>query len=198
MKTTLEESTDQYFKSFSLTAKQISELDSLEESNRLGKPLFRNKTKWIWSFSALVAGLFIVFVTLPEKEEINPDVIANEIAYNHNKTLSMEFKGNSINEIKPHFTKLDFNLVPSNRNRVSNFRLIGGRYISINKRLAAQLQLKKKDNKGIVTWYQLPLPKSHKLLAKDPFNKELEVYSNGVKVIIWKEKGVLHGLAGKQ
>ncbi|MBU2511034.1 hypothetical protein KJ966_06840 [bacterium] len=198
MTTNLEESTDKYFKSFNLTTSQMSELKALEESYTMTKPFFNNKIRWVWSLSAIVAGLFIVFVTLQEKEEISPDVIANEIAYNHNKTLSVEFKGNSINEIKPHFSKLDFNLVPSDRNRISNFHIVGGRYISINKRLAAQLQLKKQDNKDIATWYQLPLPVNHRLLAVDPFKKDLEVYSNGVKVIIWEEKGVLHGLARKQ
>lgn len=198
MKTTFEESTDKYFKSFNLTAKQLGELQSLEEQYGGNRSFYKGKARWFWSVSALVAGLFIVFVTLSEQEEINPDIIADEIAYNHNKTLSIEFKGNSIDEIKPHFSKLDFNLVPSNRQKVSNFRLVGGRYISINKRLAAQLQLMQKDNKDILTWYQLPLPEDHKILVSDPFNGDLELYSNGVRVIMWKEKGVLHGLAKKQ
>ncbi len=199
MKKTLENASEQHFKSFSLSPKQLEKLGAMEQLYGSKRSRISNKMRVFWSFSALVAGLFVVFITLPEKENIDPDIIANEIAYNHNKTLSMEFKGKSFNEIKPHFSKLDFNLVPSNRKNLSELNLVGGRYISINKHLAAQIQLIRngKDKKDIKTWYQLSLPKNGTVLSRDPFQNELEVYSNGVKIIMWKEKGVLHGIAEK-
>lgn len=190
MKGTLKDYTKEHYEAFKLSPRQLDQLESMERqfSRKANTRLSSNKL--FWPFSALVAGIFIIVFSLPQQEAFSPDHIANEIAYNYNKTLSMEFKGNSIPEIRRHFNKLDFNLVNSSNNRISNLRLVGGRYSSINKQLAAQLRLSERNNQSQMIWYQIPIP-SEKL----DLPKEVEYYQNGVRIIMWTEKGVLHGLA---
>jgi len=194
MTTLLKDSLKDYFESFCLSSKQLNQLESLEREHSFQTRKIPEAKKWLWPITALVAGIFLVIYFRPVPEnEFYPNGIAREIAYNHNKTLSLEFQGKSISEIRPHFSKLDFKLVTSKNNRIPDFKLVGGRYCSINKQLAAQLRLMERGNISPLTWYQLPLP-----LDQKGFNKNVEVYSNGVRVIMWTEKGVLHGLAGKQ
>lgn len=192
MTTTLKESAKDYFESFSLTSKQLNRLESLERQYAYQLTNTHRLQRWLWPFAAVFAGVFLIVYFRPvSDDELNPAGIANEIAYNHNKTLSLEFKGQSIPEISPHFSKLDFKLVPSTHARIPKLKLVGGRYCSINKQLAAQLRLIEAENQEPLSWYQVPLPPNQKGL-----NQEVEVYSNGVRVIMWTEKGVLHVLAG--
>lgn len=192
MKETLKGCTKKHYEAFKLSPRQLDRLESLEKQFSQQHNSRFSSNKLFWPISALVAGIFIIVFSLPQQEEFSPNHIANEIAYNYNKTLSMEFKGNSIPEIRRHFNKLDFNLVNSNNNRISNLRLVGGRYSSINKQLAAQLRLAERNNQSQMIWYQIPIP-SEKLNLP----KEVEFFQNGVRIIMWTEKGVLHGLAGK-
>jgi hypothetical protein len=194
MTATLKESAKSYFESFSLTSKQLNQLESLERQYAFQSTNAGQMRRWLWPLAVMVVGVLLIvyFKPLPD-DELNPAGIASEIAYNHNKTLSLEFKGQSIPEISPHFSKLDFKLVPSTHNKIPKLKLVGGRYCSINKQLAAQLRLIETGNLEPLSWYQVPLPANQKGL-----NQEVEVYSNGVKVIMWTEKGVLHGLAGRK
>jgi hypothetical protein len=194
MTSTLKESATEYFESFNLTSKQLNQMESLVREHQWQNSRRSKPKRLLIPFASLVAGIFLVIFFQPAaKNELNPNGIANEIAYNHNKTLSLEFKGNSIPEIRSHFSKLDFNLVSSKNNELSKLKLIGGRYCSINKQLAAQLELIGANGHDTLTWYQVPLPANQK-----GFPGVKVVYSNGVKVIMWTEKGILHGLAGKQ
>ena len=192
MKGQLKDLTKKHYEAYQLSPRQLDQLKATEQrfSGQINHTFIQNKL--FWPLSALVAGIFIVVFSLPQQDDFSPDRIANEIAYNYNKTLSMEFKGNSIPEIREHFNKLDFNLVNSSNNRISNLRLVGGRYSSINKQLAAQLRLAKQKGHSQMIWYQIPLTSK-----KMKLNKEVEFYQNGVRIIMWTEKGVLHGLAGK-
>jgi hypothetical protein len=193
MKANLKDSTKEYYESFNLTSKQLNQLESLEREHFFQSSRTSPNKSWFLPIATLVAGVFLVMYFKPTPDpELYPSGIASEIAYNYNKTLTPEFQGKSISEIKPHFSKLDFNLVSSKHNNISDFKLVGGRYCSINKQLAAQLRLVGNNNKDTVSWYQLPLPADQRMIKKN-----MEIYINGVKVIMWTEKGVLHVLARK-
>lgn len=193
MKSTMKDSAKIYFESYNLSSEQLNQLESVEREHVYQKSRTLKQKNWFFPVVALAAGVFMVmFYSQKNDESPSPDGIANEIAYFHNKTLSPEFVGNSIHEISPHFSKLDFQLVNSGNNEISDLKLVGGRYCSINKQLAAQLRLISSDSQTPITWYQLPLP-----VKQNKFPKRVEIYSNGIKVIMWTEKGVLHGLAGK-
>ncbi len=193
MKSTLKEATNEYYNSFELSSKQLNQLESLEREHHFQASKTSANKNWFLPVATLVAGIFLVMYFRPAPEpEMYPNVLATEIAYNYNKTLSPEFQGRSIPEIKPHFSKLDFQLVSSQHNKISDFKLIGGRYCSINKQLAAQLKLVGNNNNETLSWFQLPLPRDRQMIEKST-----EIYHNGVKLVMWTEKGVLHVLAGK-
>ncbi len=193
MKANLKDSAKAYYESFNLTSKQLNQLESLEREHFFQSSKTSPNRSWLLPIATLVAGVFLVLYFKPTPElDVYPNGIASEIAYNHNKTLTLEFPGKSIPEIRPHFSKLDFNLVSSKHNNISNFKLVGGRYCSINRQLAAQLRLVGNNDNDTISWYQLPLPPDQRMIQKN-----LVIYKNGVKVIMWTEKGVLHVLAGK-
>lgn len=192
MKRKFNENLKEHYESFELNPRQLKGLELMEQEHS-GRKQDSGSYKLLWPVTALVAGLFIVVFSLPNQNKISPERIADEIAYQHNKTLSLEFEGNSIPEIKQHFSKLDFNLVNSNHSRISDLELIGGRYSSINKNLAAQLRLIQRNSPNQITWYQLPIDTNG-----IEIKSEQVIYRNGVKIIMWTEKGVLHGLAIKQ
>ncbi len=193
MKSNLKEATKDYYNSFKLSSKQLNQLESLEREHHFQASKTPTNKNWFLPIATLVAGIFLVMYFKPSPEpETYHSGLANEIAYNYNKTLSPEFRGRSIPEIKQHFSKLDFQLVSSQHNKISDFKLIGGRYCSINKQLAAQLKLVGNNNNETLSWYQLPLPRDQRII-----NRNTEIYHNGVKLVMWTEKGVLHVLAGK-
>lgn len=195
MMPTIKESLNDYYKDYSLSEDQFEVLDRLETEHCPRSRLVSSR-KGLWVIPALAAGVLFVVLTAPENNSLEPGKIAGEIAYNHNKTLSLEFEGHSFNEIKPHFSKLDFNLVSSNNRLMKKARLLGGRYCSINNKLAAQIRLQRQGKAVPVTWYQLPISNDQADIRRLKLTDKYETYSGGVKVIIWTEKGVLHGLAG--
>lgn len=192
MSLTLKDNLKEHYEAHSLSSRQLNQLEKLNFKNDFYGEKKRPKKAVYWSIPALVAGVVFIFLVSPERKTLSPQQLVHEMVYNHNKTLNLEFSGRTIEEIKPYFGKLDFKLVPSQRQFIIGKRLIGGRYISINNKLAAELKLKG-DNNNNYTWYQTSIPADGTLV-----NNRFETYDNGVKVIIWAEKGVLHGIAGGQ
>jgi len=190
MNSTLKDHLKTHYESHSLSNKQLNELEKLNFKNDFYGENKRSKKAIFWSIPALVAGVVFIFFVSPKRNSLTSQQLVEEMVYNHNKTLNLEFSGRTIEEMKPYFGKLDFKLVPSQRQFVKEKRLIGGRYISINNKLAAELKLKGDNNKNY-TWYQTSIPADGTLV-----NNQFETYDHGVKVIIWAEKGVLHGIAG--
>jgi len=137
--------------------------------------------------------LVLVFVTQSLfNGELNiENRIANEIAYNHNKLMSPEVMSSSLSEIGEYLEKLDFSLVDSKYYSKGEWNIIGGRYCSINGQLAAQLKIMNMKSKQVHTFYQSLLP-----AELDDKPMPYEIFVDGVKVLMWKEKGLLMGLAG--
>ena len=116
--------------------------------------------------------------------------ISEQIAYNHNSRLQMEVLAPTISEVQGRLNRLGFSLVSSNKLESGKLTLVGGRYCNINGKLAAQMKLTHPETKAVYTFYQAKMPK--KLL--DNFS-ESETAIDGVKVKLWREKGLIMGLA---
>jgi len=118
-------------------------------------------------------------------------LVAKEIAVNHNKRLAIEFPASDYRALNRMMSKLDFSSVGSSRLPVEQYQLLGGRYCSLQGQLA--LQLKLKDRAGNrYTLYQTPLSKT---LAVIPEGEQL---IDGLRITLWREGGLLLGLAGPQ
>jgi hypothetical protein len=118
--------------------------------------------------------------------------IAEEVAYNHNKHVQMEVKTNSIDRVQNFLSKIDFTLIDSANLPADKWKLLGGRYCSISGKLAVQMKVLNKKNGKTHTFYQVPYPKGLRGSSDKPF----EIYVDGAQIQLWREKGLLLGLAG--
>lgn len=114
--------------------------------------------------------------------------VAEEIAMNHSKGLDVEYATGDLAELRRHMHKLDFALVESRRLQERGLTLVGGRYCSIQGRLAAQLSLQTATGDP-VTLYQTALVDDLAVLPEHPEG------TRGVRIELWNEEGVFFGLA---
>jgi hypothetical protein len=114
-------------------------------------------------------------------------VVAEEIALNHNKQLAVEFPAPTYPALANHMAKLDFTPARPAHGQ-TDAELLGGRYCSIQKSIAAQIKLVD-DSGGVHTLYETR------------WNDEFDglpgntVDVDGVRVKFWRESDVLFGLA---
>ncbi len=149
-------------------------------------------------YLAIAASLLLVFLgsgvfMLQQKNDSTDPywLVAKEIAVNHNKHLTIEFPTGNYRELNRLMDKLDFSGVISKRLAPGEYRLLGGRYCSIQGQLA--LQLKLQDRAGnLYTLYQAPL---NKMLSGIQQGEQL---IDGLRVTLWREAGLLLGLASPQ
>ncbi|MBE1273712.1 hypothetical protein [Enterovibrio baiacu] len=73
---------------------------------------------------------------------------------------------------------------------VEKWVLLGGRYCSIDGKIAAQLHVKDLETDRVYTFYQAKLPQ-----GSEADMKNVETNVDGVNVSLWEENGLLMGLA---
>ena len=118
--------------------------------------------------------------------------IMDEIAYNHLQKMPIEVASASLDDIRSYLDKLTFPLISPSALEQPNWQLLGGRYCSINGRIAAQLKVKNLTDDNVYTLYQATIDGQLESIVGDaPTTKMID----GVGVSIWQEKGLLLGLA---
>lgn len=141
--------------------------------------------------SSVAACLFVAgCIYLYDMSTHDYSVISKDIAYNHNSKLQMEVVSTQLHTVQGHLSKLGFKLVNSTKIQRDNLQLIGGRYCNINGKIAAQMQLRHNKTQAIYTFYQAKVGKDF----IDNLNSD-EMAIDGVKIKLWREKGLLMGLA---
>jgi len=189
MKKTIKESIKEIYAELKLSPEQLRSLDSLRQ-NRAGKQGVHFFLKI--SAVAMAASVLILSLYLFQGSESLTGKIVGEVAYNHNKNVQMEIKTASIDEVQNFLSKIDFTLIHSERLPLEQWQLLGGRYCSIQGRLAVQMKIRNKADGKLKTLYQVPYPKELSHIKFVP----METYASGVKVRLWRERGLLLGLAG--
>lgn len=189
MKKTFKENIKENYAELNLSPEQWGSLNSLQQ-NRARVPGGHFFLKI--SFAAMAASVLFLSLYLFQGSESLAEKIVDEVAYNHNKNVGMEIKTASIDEIQSFLSKIDFALIQSEYFPLEQWELLGGRYCSIQGRLAVQMKIKNKIDGKLKTLYQVPYPKELAQLESGP----METYGRGVAVRLWREKGLLLGLAG--
>lgn len=165
-----------------LSPEQLDRLQQLKSSRDANK-----NNRYIISSCALVC-ISILLLSFFHSHDNNP--ISKQIAYNHSIKLQMEVLSPDYNTVQNHLNKLGFKLVSSAKIESKEWKLIGGRYCNINGKIAAQLKVHNAKTDSEYTFYQA------KLAADDIAEiTDNEMYIDGVKVQLWREKGLLMGLA---
>jgi hypothetical protein len=197
MKHSLKEAVNKQMSSVQLSTGQLKKLDVLQTS----VPEQSQHFDWWYSLFGVAAMVMLTVLFLPDRI-INRDSglmineIAMEVVKNHLHQKPLEIKGNQLSSIRDYFTRLDFAPVESEFLQSKDISLIGGRYCSLQGITAAQLRFKSISKKGVNTLYQVNYdPNIFKSLPDfDNGEEPVSVYSSGIKVTIWVEKGVLFAL----
>ncbi len=121
------------------------------------------------------------------------DKIASDIVNKHHQnafqTASYDIETDDIEEARTKLSQHGIKLTPSSHTR--NLKLRGGKIVNLAGRKAAQLKYINAQNGKSYTVFQAKIPEP---LRKTGFQRVVKEI-NGVKVIMWKERGVLHGMA---
>lgn len=117
--------------------------------------------------------------------------ILREVALNHEKNLKVEFSAIGYSRLREQMGELDFALRSPQRVASGKLQVRGGRYCSIQGRLAAQIKLEDEHGR-ILTLYQTGFDERFSGLP------ELRTELNGVQVRVWREGNLLFALAGSE
>lgn len=184
----LKEQVQAYYKDFELSETQLIGLENHQKS-------WSKKHPALYGMIAVSLAIFLLigYLWKSSSSQMNLATLPKEIAYHHNKKMDSEIKTNSYSEMKVFLTKLDFNLIQSTRLPSDDWELLGGRYCSLQGRLAAQIKIKNKKNNKTYTLYQLARPEN-----MSQSTTLFEGYSEGAKIKIWSENDLLLGIAGDE
>ncbi len=198
MKKAFKDIAQEQLESVSLNQKQLDTLMNMQYKQANIAPFKRvEKKEWYQMAGlALVLLLAVVMILQYSKSSSRSSLIQNiadEVAESHRKMKPMEVEATQIDELRKHFTRLDFN--PSNSQRFDSnqqIALAGGRYCSIQGSTAAQLRYLNKQG-GYVTLFETAQDtKLFKQLPNiDKGELPIVTYARGIKVTIWLEKGLL-------
>jgi hypothetical protein len=146
------------------------------------------------AFQAAAAVLFLIaaVTTWYGIRDIHPSAldrqVAAEIALNHNKQLRLEYETVDMAELRTAMDKLDFAPVDPQRLQDGGYFLVGARYSSIGATLAVQLRMT--DDLGRpYTLYQFRDGEAFADLTETTLDVD------GVRVILWRESGLVLALA---
>lgn len=147
-----------------------------------------------YAFYATACMLAIVCLTVTFSLLNQPPLsqrIMSEIAYNHKQGMPIEVASNSVDDIRNYLKKLSFPIISPSALAKPNWQFLGGRYCSINGKLAAQLKIKNLADNNVYTLYQAATEGG---IEKSDAKLKTHMI-DGVGVSIWREKGLLLGLA---
>lgn len=151
MNKTLKKSIQEYYQSHRLSGEQ---LDQLREASGKGFVLRRYPVAVpaLCGFLLALVGSFLFFSK--EKAPLM-DRITVEVVYNHNKNMPSEVLTSSYQELNEALDRLGFQVRESQRLK-ERYALVGGRYCSIQGKIAAQLKLRPRVGKDaqVYTLYQ--------------------------------------------
>ena len=194
MKNRLKKSVKDYIESQELTNEQLESVTNLLNSKH-HKQLKEQQSN-VRAIAAvvlvvLVVGIYLGYIGNNQKDI--PQLIAEEVAHNHLKMKPLEVSGDSLNDVRAYFNKLDFSLTHSHYIAGNNLQLLGGRYCSIQGETAAQLQMRDETTGNTQIVYQAPYDKD--LFSELPNLQDgqapVRKFVNGIAVDVWVEKGVL-------
>lgn len=151
-----------------------------------------NNYRYAFHATAALLLLSLIFIFSSVTRPPLSQRIMDEIAYNHQQKMPIEIASASLDDVRQYLDKLDFPIIASSSLDKPNWELLGGRYCSINGKIAAQLKIKNLADNNVYTMYQASIGGSlDKVVNSSPSTQVID----GVDVSIWREKGLLLGLA---
>ena len=107
----------------------------------------RPRRRWRYYYRTAAAAVLLVAAVGLQNHLDNTALktrVLDEVAMNHQEQLDVEFAADHYLEMQHRLDRLDFSIVPKSSALTRNYRLVGGRYCSIQGELAAQLKVEDK------------------------------------------------------
>lgn len=172
-----------------LSKKQLADIVN-QSKQKIETPRlrYRSALKYAALLVILISTVYGFYLFPIQQENKILNSFATEIAFNHQKALPVEIETSDLNELNKQLNKLNFKIrLPSKI--TDSMVLKGGRYCSVDNRIAAQLKLKTKNDE-IVTCYVFK--------KEEKFNFDKKIMMNNVQVDLWNSDGFIYALAGKE
>lgn len=147
----------------------------------------------VWLFPAYLSDSGTqTFVSNSEK--IN--LVTAEVVRNHLNRKPLEIEGDEEQQVFNYFTELNFRPVKSQYLATLALAPVGGRYCSLQTKRAAFLSYQSEKDDLFHTVYQVPyetdvFPKLPNFALGE---KPVTTWSNGIKITLWTEKGLVFAM----
>ncbi len=168
-----------YYANKSLSPQQ---LEAIERGSQISPK--RNLPRLIGAAAALIVlalCAYFLLIAPVQKQDKMIHAFSAEVAFNHEKQLNSDIVTGCIGELSEQMNKLDFKLgLPENIQ--ANYKILGGRYCSVDSRIAAQLKVEDKTG-SVGTLYVLK--------KVEPFDIQDVVVFKKTKVDIWDDGDLL-------
>lgn len=185
----------EYYESHRLSDEARARLKAMLRS---GKPA-RSGSRWWWIKAGIAAG-FIIFVTAaalwlavfsgssPDSPRAIASTVARSAAEGHNQRQELEFRVSRTAELRRVMKSLDFTPVEPEMMAGMNMRVVGARYTTMEGVIAAQIVYLDPKGEPCTLYLARPVEKLARIA-----NGEHDI--DGLRVSVWREKGLLMVLA---
>ncbi len=157
-----------------------------------------------WGIAAAVVAVAAFAWSVAQHRVPMPSVevhqhIADEVATNHVKLKPLEVSADDMSEVREFFGPLGFELVESSLFEETPWRMMGGRFCTIRGEAAAQLRMRGPHGR-VQTVYQVSYDSDSHRSMPDVMRGEvpIKLYSHGLEVRLWRERGLLFAAAVSQ
>lgn len=180
----LEERVKNYYQTHSLTLAQIQVIQKAAKP----RPYLRLWNNNLLKYAAVILvslNIFYGLYTFIYEPNTLAEKFAHEIALNYKKGEPVVIESGNIQTLRAGLDKLNFELTlpPS---ITDNFKLIGGKYCSVDNRIAAQIKLED-ENGSEITCYVFK--------KEEAINFKESIVKEQVKVKLWDDGQRIFGLA---
>ncbi|MEM6327127.1 MAG: hypothetical protein AAF791_08415 [Bacteroidota bacterium] len=146
----------------------------------------RRMARW-GAFAALALALgTTLWLAWPATGALSAEAIAQEIALNHVVALDPDVRAGSFAALTGDLDKLDFSVMEPDD--IAMEEVIGARYCSLGGQMAAQIRFRD-ANARVCTLYQARDSEAFDAVREGTFEM------SGVRVRVWREGGLVMGLA---
>jgi anti-sigma factor RsiW len=165
----------------------------LQAKNRMAQSARPRLTIPLLQIAALTTAIAIFFLAADREEHQRAiaRAVCAEVVMNHMKRSPLEIISSRYSEVQSGLSLLDFSIMPTNTTILETYRLMGGRYCSIQGVPAAQLRVREIRSGKECTLYAVKAAGKLQDVASTVDSME------GIRVEVWRQDNVLFALAEK-
>jgi anti-sigma factor RsiW len=163
----------------------------LQAKNRVAQPTRPWRSAPVLQIAALAVAVVILFLVAAREEHRRAieRAVCAEIVMNHMKHSPLEVISSHYSKVQSALSRLDFSIMPANSTILQTYRLVGGRYCSIQGVPAAQLRVQDIRSGKECTLYAVKAAENLRDVIATVATMD------AIRVEIWRQDNVLFGLA---